>query len=227
VTQIPTTASLVYSYISYSPAFQQVNVSPPNFAVYEAEGDHESSPIYSNAFFSQSSRSCSVVSLVVPHTCHGPDFQASYFFCRTMYSITSFSLPEPGTICSSAPLTLVHLVSFCLEHIRTTACLIAPPSIGNLAPRFDTIFALLLYFTSSHCTISPRGRLLIRARKLSYIPSVHILRRDVMSPSAKEEYICRCSATAVGAIVDRESFRFRLIMPFSLGEENLRTRREN
>lgn len=194
---------------------------------HRSRGSRYTAFTYSNAFFCHSSRSRRVVSPVVPHTCQDPGFHASILCCKTTYSTTSFSLPDPGTTSTSPPLSFLDLVNFCLEHICMIACLTAAPSIGSLAPRCDTILGLLLYFTSSHCTVSPRGRFPIRARKLSYMPSVHILRSKAMSPSAKEVYICRWRATAVGLSVDLRIFRLRLRKPFSFGEENLRTMREN
>lgn len=167
----PANRHMSYTYISYKAMLQEdAHPNSNNTSTGECISGKTFSRtcllIHSSALLSQSSTSSKVVSLVVPHTCHGPGLHASYFFCMTTYSTTFLSLPEPGTTSKFPPL-LDHLVSFCLEDIRTTACLMAAPSIGNLAPRLDTIFARLLYFISSHSTVCPRGRLTIRARKLS------------------------------------------------------------
>jgi hypothetical protein len=138
----------------------------------------------------------------------------------TRYSITSFSLPVP---CTSEPF-LPYLVSFWRLDIRTTACRTAAPSIGNLAARWLTNCALLWYLVNSQTTFSPLTLLPILALNESYIPSVHILRKVLTSPSAKALYISRCKATAVGAIWRRWILILRLYQRAPFGDADFRIR---
>jgi hypothetical protein len=122
------------------------------------------------------------VCFVVPHTSHSVGFHLIHFLCITKNSSVSRSFRSIGCPGFSIP-------ALCTLLIRTTACCMPEPSMGNCAPLLDTTLGPPRYRTNSQVTFSPIFLFATREANEVYMPSAQVFFSVERSPAANAVYI--------------------------------------